>query len=108
MSSEDYQRYSDQYEHIQQITKLYEDEPDNFTKLVDLLQQVQSQIDVMHIVKVLVHTRPVTSQKGIKCSWVKGKVQWIPARHRQRKVPCYQLQLTLHRCRCVDSICCNT
>lgn len=40
MSSEDYQRYSEQYVHIQQITKLYEEEPDNYTKLVDLLQQV--------------------------------------------------------------------
>ena len=40
MNDEDYQRYSQQYQHIQEITKLYEEEPNNYTKLVDLLQQV--------------------------------------------------------------------
>lgn len=40
MSAEDLQRYTQQYQHIQEITKLYEEEPDNYTKLVDLLQQV--------------------------------------------------------------------
>ena len=40
MSADDSQRYTQQYQHIQEITKLYEEEPDNYTKLVDLLQQV--------------------------------------------------------------------
>lgn len=34
------QRYTQQFQHIQEITQLYEQEPDNFPKLINLLQQV--------------------------------------------------------------------
>lgn len=40
LSPEDLERYSQQFEHIQQISQLYEQEPDNFPKLINLLQQV--------------------------------------------------------------------
>ena len=40
MSPEDTQRYTQQFQHIQEITQLYEQEPDNFPKLINLLQQV--------------------------------------------------------------------
>lgn len=40
LSSEDVQRYTQQFQHIQEITQLYEQEPDNFPKLINLLQQV--------------------------------------------------------------------
>ncbi|DBA87289.1 hypothetical protein WJX77_009974 [Trebouxia sp. C0004] len=42
LSPEDLQRYSQQFEHIQQISQLYEQEPDNFPKLINLLQQMQA------------------------------------------------------------------
>jgi len=40
LSPEDLERYSQQFEHIQQISQLYEQEPENFPKLINLLQQV--------------------------------------------------------------------
>ncbi len=40
LSPEDLERFSQQFEHIQQISQLYEQEPDNFPKLINLLQQV--------------------------------------------------------------------
>ncbi|KAL0027343.1 hypothetical protein WJX79_002388 [Trebouxia sp. C0005] len=42
LSPEDLERYSQQFEHIQQISQLYEQEPDNFPKLINLLQQMQA------------------------------------------------------------------
>ncbi|KAL3141031.1 Natural resistance-associated macrophage protein [Trebouxia sp. C0010 RCD-2024] len=42
LSPEDLQRYSQQFQHIQEITRLYEQEPDNFPKLINLLQQMQA------------------------------------------------------------------
>ena len=40
LSPEDVRRYTQQFQHIQEITQLYEQEPDNFPKLINLLQQV--------------------------------------------------------------------
>ena len=42
LSPEDLHRYTEQFQHIQEITQLYEQDPDNFPKLIDLLQQVSS------------------------------------------------------------------
>lgn len=40
LSDEDLARYRAQQDYIQQICTLYEHDPDNYTRLVDLLQQV--------------------------------------------------------------------
>ncbi len=50
LSPEDLERYSQQFEHIQQISQLYEQEPENFPKLITLLQQVcKAQPSVVHL-----------------------------------------------------------
>jgi len=41
ISKEDYERYSCQYELIKQLCKVYEAEPDNFDKIVELMQKMQ-------------------------------------------------------------------
>lgn len=41
LTQEDYTRYSHQYELIQDLNRLYETEPDNFNKIVELMQKMQ-------------------------------------------------------------------
>ncbi|GLJ04799.1 hypothetical protein SUGI_0003700 [Cryptomeria japonica] len=41
ISTEDYKRYSDQYELIKQLCQVYETQPDNFEKIVELMQKMQ-------------------------------------------------------------------
>jgi peroxin-19 len=48
LSPEDLERFSQQFEHIQQISQLYEQEPDNFPKLINLLQQVWNPLQYHH------------------------------------------------------------
>ena len=40
MSALELERYERQHQHIRDICHLYETDPNNFTRLVDLLQQV--------------------------------------------------------------------
>ena len=40
LSTVELERYERQHQHIQDICHLYETDPNNFTRLVDLLQQV--------------------------------------------------------------------
>ena len=41
ISNEDYERYSNQYELIKQLCQVYETQPDNFEKIVELMQKMQ-------------------------------------------------------------------
>ncbi|KAK9698794.1 hypothetical protein RND81_08G131700 [Saponaria officinalis] len=41
LSEEDYKRYSHQYELIQELNGVYDSDPDNFTRIVDLMQKMQ-------------------------------------------------------------------
>ncbi|KAF2313082.1 hypothetical protein GH714_009144 [Hevea brasiliensis] len=41
LTTEDYERYSHQYELITHLNQVYENEPNNFTKIVDLMQRMQ-------------------------------------------------------------------
>lgn len=41
LSKEDYDRYLHQYELIKQLNEVYENDPSNFTKIVDLMQKMQ-------------------------------------------------------------------
>lgn len=41
ISTKDFKRYSDQYELIKQLCKVYDTEPDNFEKIVELMQKMQ-------------------------------------------------------------------
>ncbi|KAF3791087.1 Peroxisome biogenesis protein 19-1 [Nymphaea thermarum] len=41
LSTEEYQRYSDQYELIKRLIEVYENEPNNFNKIVELMQKMQ-------------------------------------------------------------------
>ncbi|XP_051115216.1 peroxisome biogenesis protein 19-1-like [Andrographis paniculata] len=41
LTEEEYARYSHQYELIQDLNRLYETEPDNFNKIVELMQKMQ-------------------------------------------------------------------
>ncbi|KAI4342250.1 hypothetical protein MLD38_026894 [Melastoma candidum] len=41
LSKEEYERYSHQYELIKELNQVYESEPDNFAKIVDLMQKMQ-------------------------------------------------------------------
>ena len=47
LSQEDHERYSKQYTYIQQICQLYDTEPNNYPKLVDLLQQVHELLTML-------------------------------------------------------------
>lgn len=44
LSPEDLERYSQQYMYTQQIITLYDEEPNNFPKLIDLLQRVSTAV----------------------------------------------------------------
>ncbi|KAB2070816.1 hypothetical protein ES319_A08G180000v1 [Gossypium barbadense] len=41
LSKEEYERYSRQYELIKELNGVYENDPNNFTKIVDLMQKMQ-------------------------------------------------------------------
>lgn len=41
LSDEEFKRYSHQYELIKDLNEVYENEPDNFNKIVDLMQRMQ-------------------------------------------------------------------
>lgn len=41
LSQEDYKRYSHQYKLIKDLNEVYENEPGNFTKIVELMQKMQ-------------------------------------------------------------------
>mmetsp|Transcript_5170 Transcript_5170/g.9077 ORF Transcript_5170/g.9077 Transcript_5170/m.9077 type:complete len:346 (-) Transcript_5170:103-1140(-) len=41
LSQEDYNRYGQQYQYFQQIVHVYETEPDNFPRLMELMQEIQ-------------------------------------------------------------------
>ncbi|KAK1261950.1 Peroxisome biogenesis protein 19-2 [Acorus gramineus] len=41
LNQEDYDRYSHQYELIKNLNEVYEQDPDNFPKIVDLMQKMQ-------------------------------------------------------------------
>lgn len=41
LSTEDYERYEKQYEFIRDLNKVYETEPSNFNKIVELMQKMQ-------------------------------------------------------------------
>lgn len=41
LSREDYDRYKHQYELLIKLNEVYDTEPDNFTKIVDLMQKMQ-------------------------------------------------------------------
>ena len=41
LSSEDYQRFSHQYELIKDLNEVYETDPGNFNKIVELMQKMQ-------------------------------------------------------------------
>ncbi|XP_052208777.1 peroxisome biogenesis protein 19-2-like [Diospyros lotus] len=41
LSKDEYERYSHQYELIKELTKVYEAEPGNFNKIVELMQKMQ-------------------------------------------------------------------
>ncbi|CAM8984510.1 unnamed protein product [Rhodiola kirilowii] len=41
LSSEDYERYSHQYKFIRELNIVYDTDPNNFTKIVDLMQKMQ-------------------------------------------------------------------
>lgn len=41
LSKEEYERFSHQYELIRDLNHVYESEPDNFTKIIDLMQKMQ-------------------------------------------------------------------
>ncbi|OMO52487.1 Pex19 protein [Corchorus olitorius] len=41
LSKEDYERYSRQYELIKELNGVYENDPNNFTRIVDLMQKMQ-------------------------------------------------------------------
>ncbi|KAG6976209.1 hypothetical protein JG688_00001598 [Phytophthora aleatoria] len=41
LSKEDYERYGKQYQYFQQIVAVYESEPDNYTRLSELMQEMQ-------------------------------------------------------------------
>uniref|UniRef100_A0A2C9WB08 Uncharacterized protein n=1 Tax=Manihot esculenta TaxID=3983 RepID=A0A2C9WB08_MANES len=41
LTTADYERYSHQYELINHLNQVYENEPNNFTKIVDLMQKMQ-------------------------------------------------------------------
>ena len=41
LSKEDFARYSHQYELIKDLNEVYENDPGNFTKIVELMQQMQ-------------------------------------------------------------------
>lgn len=41
LSKEDYERYSHQYEFIKDLIQVYETEPGNFNKIVELMQKMQ-------------------------------------------------------------------
>ncbi|KDP39871.1 hypothetical protein JCGZ_03402 [Jatropha curcas] len=41
LTKDEYERYSHQYELINKLNKVYENEPNNFTKIVDLMQKMQ-------------------------------------------------------------------
>ncbi|RHY29060.1 hypothetical protein DYB32_005485 [Aphanomyces invadans] len=40
LSKEDYERYGKQYQYFQQILAVYENEPDNYARLSELMQEV--------------------------------------------------------------------
>ncbi|XP_021615022.1 peroxisome biogenesis protein 19-1 isoform X2 [Manihot esculenta] len=41
LTTEEYERYTHQYELINRLNEVYENEPNNFTKIVDLMQKMQ-------------------------------------------------------------------
>ena len=41
LSEEDYERYSHQYGLIKELNGVYENDPNNFTRIVDLMQKMQ-------------------------------------------------------------------
>ena len=41
LSTDDYERYGKMYQYFQKITAVYETEPDNFPRLVELMQDMQ-------------------------------------------------------------------
>ena len=41
LSAEDYSRYGQQYQYFQRIVAVYETEPDNFPRLMELMQDIQ-------------------------------------------------------------------
>merc|ERR1719231_787343 len=41
LSREDYERYGAQYQYFQRIVAVYETEPDNFPRIMELMQDVQ-------------------------------------------------------------------
>ncbi|KAK8584474.1 hypothetical protein V6N12_068718 [Hibiscus sabdariffa] len=41
LSKEEYERYSSQYELIKELNGVYENDPNNFTRIVDLMQKMQ-------------------------------------------------------------------
>ncbi|KAL7462153.1 hypothetical protein ACHAXS_002542 [Conticribra weissflogii] len=41
LSEEEYQRYGTQYQYFQRIVRVYETEPDNFPRLMELMQDIQ-------------------------------------------------------------------
>lgn len=41
LSKEDFDRFSNQYQLIKDLNKVYETEPNNFTKIIDLMQKMQ-------------------------------------------------------------------
>lgn len=41
LNKEEYDRYFHQYELIKQLNEVYENDPGNFTKIVDLMQKMQ-------------------------------------------------------------------
>lgn len=41
LKPEDYERYHNQYQFILKLNEVYENEPDNFTKIIELMQKMQ-------------------------------------------------------------------
>lgn len=41
LGKEDYERYGAQYQYFQRIVAVYETEPDNFPRIMELMQDVQ-------------------------------------------------------------------
>ena len=89
LSDEDFQRYTQQFQHIQEITKLYEDEPENYTKLVDLLQQAScmSMSRLVHFAAPLAFLCECLKQ--VLClSW-----RLLPVTQLHPEIACYMSQM---------------
>lgn len=41
LSKDDYRRYTQQYQYIVRLNEVYENDPENFTKIVELMQKMQ-------------------------------------------------------------------